>query len=228
MKRLIKLLSVFVAFVAALSLVACAGDSGNDGKKKKESEIYGTFTYQETLGSRQGDLVLTSNTQNTGRHYLHATVFPVNNGNEGAPIAYAMDQRLKLNRNFTYKYDYTILMTNPQAWGGQIARLTVSITGVYESAPSDNGVYSVLLSNPTGGTLTVVSFQVTGGGTYGMAIHSQNDYVVDYAIMSTVEGYKYDKYVASRVVSVERETKSLTDDVFYQDLFDFIALYSTY
>ena len=227
MKVFNKIVLSVASLCVCLPLAACSTDTDKP-EKADESEIFGTFTYQETIGSRAGDLVMTSNEQNTGKHYIQATVYPIRNGNEGQPIAYSIDQRLKLNRNFTYKYDYSILMTNTQDWGGQVARLTVRTTGEFDYTKASDNKYSVLLSDPTGGTLSVTSFNVSGGGTYGMNIHSKPDLEIDYSVVSTVDGYEYEKYVASRVVAVERSQKVLSDDVFYPDLLDFIALYSTY
>lgn len=213
--------------LAALPLAACGKKT--DGGQKNKSGLYGTFTYQETLGADAASLRVTNDpNKEAGRSWLYSTVFPIASGNEGMVISYNMDQRLKLNRDGTYRYDYSILLSNPRDWGGQIARLTVGITGEFDYVESSEGKYGVLLGDPTGGTQTVYAAHLSGADSYGWSIHSRPDLVIDYEIMSSYEDYVCDKYVRSRVVAVDKSDKSLRDDIFFADLLDYITAYCTY
>ena len=219
-----------IAMVAILLLTLLAACGGNKQPDAEQSALRGTFTYSETINRglsvtnrSPGDVEVNN------KQYLFSNVYPINYGNEGMAIAYGIDQRLKLNRDYTYNYDYTILISNPRDWGGTNARLVVSITGTFEFAEGVNAnEYSVLLSNPTGGTEQLFGATITSQDNYGWAIHSQPDLTLDFSLLSRVANYQYDEYVCSRVVSVNKTTKLLTDNVFYPEILNYIALYSTY
>lgn len=217
---------IFTLCAGTCALTAC----GSKEKTGDVSELRGTFTYNETIN--QG-LSVTNKTPDdfadNNKRYLFANVYPISYGNEGMAVAYGIDQRLKLNRDYTYLYEYSILISNPRDWGGNCARLAVSITGTFEFAQaSDTSEYSVLLSNPTGGSQQVFGMTITSPDSYGWSMHSQPDLSLDYSVLSKLENYWYDEYVCSRVVTVNKSTKILTDDVFYPDILNYIALYSTY
>ncbi len=229
--RLTKKLGVGFAVVAAVTsvfaLTAC-GDKIDEAETK--SQLYGTFTYQETLGLGDSRLRLTNDADKviTDRSYIYSTVYPLNFGCENTNIAYNMDQRLKLNRDYTYKYDYTITLTNPGDWGATFARFAVSITGTFDFREAGAGKYNVLLGNPTGGTQTVYASHIARQDIYGWSMHAQPDMVTDYSVVPSVENYQYDHYVCSRMAVVNKSDKSLKDNVFYTDLFDYINQFSTY
>ena len=227
MKRRLGIFAIVMIAVLMLSLLtACADKQDN----VEQSALRGTFTYSETIN--QGLSVtnrLPGDVEVNNKQYLFSNVYPINYGNEGMAIAYGIDQRLKLNRDYTYNYDYTILISNPRDWGGTNARLVVSITGTFVYAESSNSnEYSVLLSNPTGGTQQLFGATFTSQDNYGWSIHSQPDLTLDYSLLSKVANYQYDEYVCSRVVIVNKTTKLLSDDVFYPEILNYIALYSTY
>ncbi len=227
MKKKIKILAMILSLLlGTCALYACASTETAD----EVSELRGTFTYNETINQglsvtnkSPGDIAVND------RQYLFANVYPINYGNEGMAIAYGIDQRLKLNRDFTYLYEYSILISNPRDWGGNSAKLTVSIMGTFEFAQAGNaGEYSVLLSDPTSGSQQVFGATITSPDSYGWSMHSQPDLSLDYALLARQEGYRFDEFVCSRVVSVDKATKKLTDDVFYPEILNYIALYSTY
>lgn len=215
--------------IAVLTVTLLAACSKEDDSAP-QSELRGTFTYSETINRGLCTTnKLPGDVEVNNKQYLFSNVYPINYGNEGTAIAYGIDQRLKLNRDFTYSYDYTILISNPRDWGGPCARLVVSITGTFEFAKGANeSEYSVLLSNPTGGTQQLFGATITSQDNYGWSMHSQPDLTLDYSLLSRVANYQYDEYVCSRVVSVDKTTKLLSDDVFYPEILNYIALYSTY
>lgn len=226
-KRFILLPVTLASMCLCIPLTACGGDGE---QAKDESGLYGTFTYQYTVGAKAGELTITHDINAvSGREKLYSSVFPMDSGREGNAISYNMDQRLKLNRDYTYKYDWTILLSNPGDWGGYVARVTASISGTFSYVPTlVDGKYSVLLDAPIDGTLSVIASSVSyDNGGLGR-IHNNPDYVIDYAVVSTLPDYEYDKYVAARVVAVDKPQKSITDDIFFADLLDFITPYSTY
>lgn len=225
-----KLKRIFITVLATLALLL--GLTALTACKKEappESALRGTFTYSETIN--QG-LVISHDAPGgdsaNDRQYLYSNVYPINSGIQNTRIAYGIDQRLKLNRDFTYVYEYSVLLSNPGDWGGQCARLAVNITGTFQFIGGDTGEYTVLLSNPTGGTQQVFGATIARPDIYGWSIHSQPDLTLDYSLLSMQEGYTYDEYVRSRVVTVNKTTKEIADDVFYPELLNYIALYSTY
>lgn len=219
-----------MVMIIALSVTLFVACGGNKQPDVEQSALRGTFTYSETIN--QGLKVtnkLPGDIEVNNKQYLFSNVYPINYGNEGMAIAYGIDQRLKLNRDFTYNYDYTILISNPRDWGGTNARLVVSISGTFVYAEGANAnEYSVLLSNPTGGTEQLFGATFTSQDNYGWSMHSQPDLTLDYSLLSRLANYQYDEYVCSRVVTVNKTTKLLTDNVFYPEILNYIALYSTY
>lgn len=215
---------------ALAAVLVCATGAACKNETEAESELRGTFSYTEIINQ---DLFITHRLQesvpDSGRTYLFSNVAPIDSGSEGTRIAYSIDQRLKLNRDFTYLYDYTVLLSNPGDWGGQISKLTVSITGTFEFlAGPETGTYSVLLSDPTGGTEQVNGSFLGAGGIYGWSMHSRPDMTLDFYTLSKAEDYEFDEYVKSRVVVVNRSTHVLTDDVFYPQLLNYTARFSSY
>ncbi|MCH5157138.1 MAG: hypothetical protein J1G02_04605 [Clostridiales bacterium] len=227
MKRTFSIFAIVMIVMLSVTLLAACG--GNNDTQE-QSALRGTFTYSETIN--QGLRVtnkLPGDVEVNNKQYLFSNVYPINYGNEGMAIAYGIDQRLKLNRDFTYNYDYTILISNPRDWGGTNARLVVSITGTFVYAEGANAnEYSVLLSNPTGGTEQLFGATITSQDNYGWYIHSQPDLTLDYSVLSKLASYQYDQYVCSRVVSVNKTTKLLSDNVFYPEILNYIAMYSNY
>lgn len=219
------MIALMTVCLAILSMVACQNESESD-----ESALRGTFTYSEIIN--QG-LYIThlqpDEVENNDRQYLFSNVYPINSGSEGTAIAYSIDQRLRLKKDYTYSYNYTILISNPGDWGASSAKLVVNITGTFEYvASADENEYSVLLSNPSGGTQELYGSTFSSSNIYGWSMHSQPDLELDYSLLSKLDNYEYDEYVCSRVVAVNKSTKVLTDDVFYSEILNYIAMYSNY
>ncbi len=235
MKRISRI--IFAAAAAlSLSCISACGSGGSDNAVEPEkSELIGTFTYQETLGASEADaLRITHDKKNIvkgDRSRILSTFYPINANMEGTRISYNMDQRLKLKRDFTYEYEYTVVLGNPGDWGGRFAQIAVDIKGNYTYEEISDGMYSVELSDPTGGTQKLRSYRVTGGGIYGLAMHDSDDCVLDYSYLSGLSGYVFDEYVGSRTVVVDKAEdtqKQLDDDIFYPGLLDYLSQYGTY
>ena len=110
MKKIVKIVAAVCALSVCLPFAACAKKDGNESKR---SSLIGTYTYQKTLGADTAarELVITNNADNTAQSgVLFSTVFPIAAGSEGTRVSYIMDQRLKLNGAYTYKYEcYCVL-----------------------------------------------------------------------------------------------------------------------
>ena len=223
----VKTILIFVLTLAVLPFSVSCQATENVVEK---SNLYGTFTYQETLGLEK-PLTITNDADAvvTDRDKLISTVYPLNGGQEGARVSYNMDARLKLNRDFTYKYEYTLLLSNPGEWGQQFARLTVTAMGSFRYIETDVlGKYEVILDNPTSGKQTVYSFHVSRGDIYGWAMHGTPDYVVDYSVVSAVKDYEYDLYSRARLIGVNKNDKTLQDNLFDQKLMNYFSTFATY
>ena len=226
-KNIGKIVSAILSFaLCAAVFSACAAEE----EKTVTSELYGTFTYQETLGLNS-PLTITNDKEAviTDRKRIKSTVYPIDSAQEGTAVSYNMDARLKLNRDFTYKYDYSLLLSNPGDWGQPFARLTVSVVGTFTFKESDVlGKYGVILGDPTEGTESVYGFTIGGTNIYNWSMHSKPDYVVDIAVAKETLGFKCDRFVKARLVAVDKNDKSLKDDLFDADLLDYICDYSSY
>ena len=222
-------LIVFTLFSLS-TLFAC----GEKTVEEPVSGLRGTYTYQTVYGQHSGDLKITSDALNAASEfkyqYLLVTAYPERLG-DGQPISYSVDQRLKLSKDFTYHYDYTINLKNPQQWGGDVASVAVSMVGTFtyvENASAENKVFTVNLSNPTAGTHTVYGAQVSNASSiYNWNKHGSPDMVLDLEYLATLPDHNFDKYTCGRTVKVNNETgnKVLTDDIFFVDILQDICKY---
>lgn len=225
MKRSKLLFVIFAAAISAAALCACTDDKPQESAK---SGLTGTYTYQETLGVTEADAVrITHDENNASNRTISSTVYPINSGLEGARVSYNMDQRLKLKRDYTYEYEYSVVLGNPGDWGQRFASFTVSIGGTFTYEKISDELYTVELSDPVRGTQSGRSYRVTGGGIYGLAMHDGDDFSIDYEAISNA-GMGYDKYVRGRTVTVNKTDNVLTDDIFFPDLLDYLSAYGTY
>lgn len=209
----------FLTAVVAAS-VLCASLFVSCGQEE-ETALRGTFTYSETVTTVVSNA---QQTEDTGKQYLYSNMYPQLDANRN--VAYNIDQSLKLNRDGSYVYRYSVILKNPYEWGGELAMLSVDVTGTFASADEGGGIYSVMLSDPTGGTQQVYGASIAGGNIYSWSKHTDADLSLDYASLAHKEGYVYDEYVRARVVVVDKRTRSLTDDVFFPQLLNYISNYS--
>lgn len=201
--------------------------------KAEQSSLIGTFTYNEAIGQQAWTLQMTRDLEKQDTDtvkYVYCTVYPQTIA-EGSPVCFTIDQRLKLSRDYTYRYQYTILLSNPQDWGAQFARFVVDISGTYTYNENGEDTYSVTLSAPLSGTETIYGSTLSRTDIYGWSMHSSADYVLDIETARAAdENFIPDKHIAGRVVTVEKsqEGNSVSDDIFYRDLMNTLALYSDY
>lgn len=232
-----KITRIIIAILTALSLIcfAACGSESTEKPTAQKSKLIGTFTYQETVGdSAASPLVVVheaSIIRPGDRSYMLSTVFPLNSGLAWQRISYNIDQRLMLKRDYTYDYEYTIVLGNPGDWGGRFGQITVNMKGEYTYEEIADELYSVTLSDPTDGSQTVRSFHIAYVGVYGLSMHNEDDLVLDYSYLSGLNGYKFDEYSRGRTVRVDKSEdaqRQFTDNVFYTGLFDYVAHYATY
>ncbi len=241
MKKLYKAL-LFTALVAALALIGgCKEDTEPTGPV---SSLRGTFTYNATLGgTSEQPLKLT-----TDPAALTDGSFSLYCG-QGAPFtnassinfAYQINQNLVLARDFTYVYTYSIVIKNPAAWGGTYGKTETTVSGTFEfTAGGDKDEYDVRLSAPTGGTQEF--FGIIAGdpnNAYnGWSPSTEPTYAQNFDYAGLFDGYDYTfignvkaesgELTGERTLTVDKEDNSVSDDMFYAGLFDFLALYGKY
>lgn len=216
MKRINKFLILIATMFSLVTMLFAAC-----GKKEEESALRGTFTNSKNIEVTISQDPL----DESDKSQLYSNVWPYLNA--GQSIAYNMDQSLKLKRDYTYVYDYSVNLRNPGEWGGDVATLSVSISGTFEFFDEGDGIYSVLLSNPTGGTLQVYGASIDNnrGDLYGWSKHPNPDLILDYDTLSHKEGYEYDVYVRSHVVVVNKNGSSISDDIFFPQILNYICNY---
>ena len=233
MKKFTKILSLALCAICSLACVLFAGCAPEETESAaaKTSALRGTYTFQEEKTAEFKKQIADGD-------YLYCTLYPHRDMAETS-ILYRIDQRLKLNRDYTYAYEYTVILGNPNPWGGlEIAKLAVNITGTftYTQKPYSTGEYIVKLSNPTGGTEEIYGANFSGANPadlYSWAIHSTADYKIDFASVSKLANAVYDDYVKARTVYVykaqtETESNVLTDNVFYPYILNDIGRFSNY
>ena len=116
-------------------------------EETKKSDLRGTFVNNEVIDAKFKKQIQDGN-------YLYSTLYPQSiflNDDQG--IAYRIDQRLKLNKDFTYNYEYSIVLGSSDAWGSlEVSKVYVNISGTFnfKNYQKENE-FIVYLSNPTSG-----------------------------------------------------------------------------
>lgn len=233
-----KFLAVLLCVFACCFIAACGGEGQTDDAPK--STLIGTFTYSDALhesglyndrGEPEPLRIYGSEGSAASRGaHLYCTVYPFNQlGEGGNKVSYTFDQRLKLKRDFTYSYQYNITLTNSEDWGNDFARLSVVIEGEFFYEQLEDGTWQVGLDYPAAGSLTIYGATVSRTDIYGWAINSSATYVEDIAVeLERNPYYEYSRYLTARTVVVNKEEKSVSDDIFYPDIMNDIAPYCDY
>ena len=205
---------------------------------EKVSPLRGTFTNNEVIITN-----FSSSIVNDG-NYLYCSLYPQSlvPSDPNRKVAYRINQRLKLNRNYTYNYEYSIRIGNGGDWGNlEMAKLYVNITGTFtftniytENGEIETNSYAVSLSNPTGGKEEIYgSYLSNPNDFYSWNIHNEADYVLDFSSLNKNGNYQFDQYVKERKVLVtkaviEGEENVIEDNVFYPYIMNDLGKYSTY
>lgn len=151
-----------------------------------------------------------------------------------AVMNYRINQQLRLNRDFTYSYVCSVIISNPCQWGSEIGRMEASVTGTFTFEAAAGTSHTVSLSDPTGGSLELYGISSGGAGDgyyWQWRVHETPDVVQNYDYADCFEGYEKSEvyqYVEGRDVTVDTENNSLSDDLFDPYLFDLMAKYGTY
>lgn len=255
------ILALLSLVTGAFALAAC--DEEPAQQTGPVSALRGTFTYNESIGGT-GDVaqfLTVTNDQSLvdaagQRSWLYGSYTPFNvaydwdnqfnlatphhdpaqaaQNRRVAVMNYRINQQLRLNRDFTYSYVCSVVISNPCQWGSEIGRLEASVTGTFTSEAGEGTQSAVTLSDPTGGSLELYGISAGGDttGYYWMwRVHDVPDVVQNYDYADCFEAYgktEVYKYVAGRVVTVDTEDSSLSDDLFDPYLFDLMAQYGTY
>ena len=214
-----------------ISLFTGCGNSNNEVTSEViSSELRGTFTNKE-------DIETQFKKQITDGDYLYSTFYPTMFMQEDQVILYRIDQKLVLKRNYTYNYEYSIILGNPGGWGNlEVSKLYVNISGTFDYKKMDKepNSYVVNLSNPTSGREEIYgSYLYNTQYLSSWVMHTSPDLVLNFDELTKFSDYQFDNYVKGRKVIVtkatdQNEDNKIEDDVFYPFIIDDIAKYSTY
>ena len=213
-----------------VGLLAGCGSNDDAGTTTKKSALRGTYTFNDSIRTEY------RRTFDDG-NYLFCSVWPQTGMWDGTVFLYQIDQRLKLNSDFTYSYEYSITLGNPGDWGNlQLAMLHVNISGTFDYTvdKTNDKRFIVNLSNPTGGVEEIYGSYLFNPSSYWeWEMHEEPDYVLNLDDLSHIKDYKYDEYICGRKVVVtkaqtETDKNAVEDNVFYRYILETFAHYSTY
>ena len=225
-----KLTAVMAAMfmgVSALSLSACEKPI-----EERKSELIGAFESSEST-----DAVLTNEKSNIGGQtddgspYLYTTdVYPLNTvNNEG--VRYTAYQKLRLKRDYTYEYTLEITLRKVTTESNtDLVKLAATTVGTFDYDRVTESLYTVTVSDPTGGSESRFGANITGeGNIYGWKQSSTANYVIDMSRLAA-DGGQFDRYVAGKTVSVAKigSERVLTNDAFFADILTDVAPYCSY
>ena len=218
-----------VLFLIPILLLVGCNNTQNEIVTEK-SDLRGTFVNNEVIDAKYKKQIQDGNN-------LYATLYPLSiflNDDQG--IAYRIDQRLKLNSDYTYNYEYSIVLGSAESWGNlQVSKIYVNIFGVFQYKKYDNeNSFSVRLSNPTSGKEEFYGCHIWNLSSYkDNEIHPEADYVLDFDTLSQLGNYQFDKYVQNRTVIVrkaveENQDNTVEDNIFFSDILDDLGHFNTY
>ena len=207
----------------------------NDTKEEENySSLIGTFTFDRSIkqDAKNEDLRIYNTLDNAVDNNLYTSnVYPLNTVN-GTKVCYSYQQSLKLNRNFSYRYVYSITLTNSEEWGKDFAMINVEMEGTFSFVKNNEYEYAVTLSNPTSGLERLYGCTISAeGSVFAWTLSNVPSKEVDIAKeLSLNENYNYSRFTKGRNVVVERRENEriLTDNIFYYDVLNDLALYCDY
>lgn len=199
-------------------------------EETQKSDLRGTFVNNEVIDAKYKKQIQDGN-------YLYSTLYPQSiflNDDQG--IAYRIDQRLKINKDFTYNYEYSIVLGSSDAWGSlEVSKVYVNISGTFKFKNyQKENEFIVYLSNPTSGREEFYGCYLRNVASFkDNEIHPEADYVLNFDSLSEIENYQFDKYVKQRTVLVrkavlENEDNSIEDNIFFSDILDDLGHFNTY
>lgn len=219
MKKSIIFATVSALCCAAAFFSACGGEQNSSSF----STLTGNFS--------GGDTEVYQVSSERGEYNLDNIITPAMP--EGFSVEYVTDCRLRLARDYTYVYSYTINLRNP-GWKDSAASISVEMEGTYEYSRSvlDGSQYHVTLSDATGGSMSITGAymysHMSGNGLNKWTIHSAPDFTADLNALFE-QGYGVNDYCRGRQVTVDTDGKSLDgDELFYKDVLRLISKYNTY
>ncbi len=243
---------------AVMSLVvctsACIGTACSSGKDKDKgkydgpvSELIGRFSNNEdkniTLSNdkeKEGTLkpIVDNETQQVleMRPYLYTSNFyPLNTIVEEDDIIYKSQQTLRLKRDYTYTYQYDIVLNKKfESSNKDVAKIEVTLNGTFDylTGESDGSgtQYTVTLSAPESGEKVIYGANIAlEGSVAAWTVANSASYALDLADADQNGNYVFDKYTEGRTVSVVKGFENvLEDDIFFTDVLEEIAPYCSY
>lgn len=223
MKKL-RFLAMLAAAGAALTLVACSSE------EVAEQTSFSTLTGNFALNEQTACYVVNTAEEATASNALLSSMYP--QVAAGSPVDYVIDARLKLMRDYTYTYTYSVELRNG-GWSDAAARMDVEFGGVFTFGRSifDASEYTVELSDPVSGTISVTGADMysfmSGNGLNKWTIHETPDYTADLTYLFG-SGYGANEFCCGRTVTVDTSEKTLADELFFEDILDFVCVYNTY
>ena len=219
MKKLLILFSLILLF-------SC---NSNTPISDKTSDLKGVFVNNEVIDAK-------FKKQYQDGYYLYSTLYPQSiNMVDDQAIAYRIDQRLKLNKDYTYNYEYSIVLGSSDAWGSlQVSKINVLMNGIFNYKEKEENKYIVNLSNPISGNEQMYGCYLKNFSSFKEnEIHPEADYVLDFSALSKIEDYQFDKYACSRSVLVniaqeEKEDNLVEDNLFFSSILDDLGHFNTY
>ena len=223
-----KNIAVLPLIFASLILCGCGNNPEPQASLKPvESTLRGAFVSSESIHTK-------IKKEMADGQYLYLWKYPQFLLNAETEVLYRVDQRLTLKRDFTYNWNYTIILGNPGEWGNlEIAKIAVDISGTFSFHQTTfENQYSVNLSNPTFGTEEIYGCNINNMTWFGgWTMHAEPDMVNDFETLSKTGFTAYSKYVCARSVLVRIDAEGnrvLYSDLFFRDCLEDIAHYSTY
>lgn len=209
-------------FASAILLTACGEKRVAPAASK--SSLRGTFTnsYVKEMKFKK--------TMEDNNSYLFASTYPAFLINDNTTIYYAVDQKLTLKSDYSYKYEYSITLQNSSYADVLSVEVLMIGTYTYEALTTNPGYY-VQLENPVEGTETVYGATITNLFIFDYWKKlPEASYSIKFEDVIDDPSFTYDNYTKGRKVLVTKAddvNPSLVQDVvYYRFILDEMMKYS--
>lgn len=220
--------------IPLLSIGLLASCGGETQQEENYSGLIGTFTFDRSIkqDAKKESLRIYNNLESAINNNLYTSdVYPLNTVN-GSQVCYSYQQSLKLNRNYTYRYTYTITLTNSEQWGKDFAMVNVEMEGKFSYSANNEYEYTVTLENPYAGIEKIYGCTISSEGSiFAWTLMNTPSKETDLAKeIALNQDYQYSRFSKGRNVLVEKRENEriLTDNIFYYDILNDLALYCDY